>query len=136
MWPMCLETNFLLKNTCAHCILEKNNSKLTLRSTTPMATLVQAYRNSAQLHHSAGLRNARLSHFPSAMWGTSLPYIHSCKLSKFCHFLWAKGGKRLRDGMHRITYYVLCHYILPAFLRHKPFNTWFIFFPFKNLSKI
>lgn len=69
-----------------------------------------------------------LSHFPSAMWGTSLPYIHSCKLSKSCHFLWAKGGKQLRDGMYRITYYVLCHYILPAFLRHKPFNTLFIFF--------
>lgn len=68
-----------------------------------------------------------LSHFPLAMWGTSLPYIHSCKLSKSCHFLWAKGGKRLRDGMHRITYYVLCHNILPAFLRHTPFNTLFIF---------
>lgn len=92
-----------------------------------MATLIQTYRNSARPHRSAGLRNARLSHFPSAMWGPSLPYIHSCTLSKSCHFLRVKGGKQLRDGMNRITQHLLCHYILPAFLRLKPFNALFIF---------
>ena len=68
-----------------------------------------------------------LSHFPLAMWGTSSPYIQSCKQAKSCHFLWAKGGKELRDGMHRITYHLLCHYVLPAFWRHKRFNALFIF---------
>lgn len=63
-----------------------------------------------------------LSHFPLAMWGTSSPYIQSCKQAKSCHFLWAKGGKELRDGMHRITYHLLCHYVLTSFLKAQTFQ--------------
>ena len=38
--------------------LEKNNFKLIFCNTTPVATLIQTFRNSPGPHHSAGLRNA------------------------------------------------------------------------------
>jgi hypothetical protein len=41
-------------------------------------------------YHSAGLKNACLIHFPSAMWGTSLPYIQNCMQSNSCHFQWVR----------------------------------------------
>lgn len=47
------------------------------------------------------------------MWGTSSPYIQSCKQAKSCHFLWTEGGQELHDGMCRITYHLLCHYVYP-----------------------
>lgn len=92
-----------------------------------MATLIQTYRNSARPHHSAGLRNAHV-------WAISLRPCgeHHCHTSTvvrgpspviFCGW---RAGRSYVTACVGITY-LLCHYTLPAFLKHKPFNTLFIF---------
>lgn len=118
---------FSTKNYLFILNLEKNNFKLIFCNTTPVATLIQTFRNSPGPHHSAGLRNADVWAASLRPCGEHHPHIsRAVSRPSPVIFCGQRGGRSyvMACAESRI---ISCAITSTHFLRHKPFNTLFIF---------